>query len=77
MSAVENTVGTCLLKIMLYYSPCNLVFGLGAQRADMECFFTLECYSESFGWPSLVAVLLICVQIAQLVRSLWLSTGGS
>jgi hypothetical protein len=37
MSAVENTVGTCLLKIMLYCSPCNLVFGLWAQRADMEC----------------------------------------
>jgi hypothetical protein len=37
MSAVENTVGMCLLKIMLYCSPCNLVLGLWAQRADMEC----------------------------------------
>ena len=37
MSAVENTVGTCLLKIMLYCSPCNSVLGLWAQRADMEC----------------------------------------
>ena len=36
MSSVENTVGACLLKIMMYCSPCNLVSGLWAQRADME-----------------------------------------